>query len=50
MADELDPNPNQPKEDYSRQPSEQIRGSADHDEEEFEDIDESDSDEDDLES
>jgi len=48
MADELDPN--QPKEDYRRQPSEQIRGSADDDEEEFEEIDESDSDEDDLES
>jgi hypothetical protein len=47
MADELDPK--DPNEEFGRTNPEDISGTADE-EEEFEDIDESDSDEDDLES
>ena len=47
MADDLDPK--DPNEEVRGKTQEEITGSAD-DEEEFEDIDESDSDEDDLES
>ena len=48
MADELDPK--QPNEKYERTSPEEITGIVDEEEEEFEDIDETDSDEDDLES
>lgn len=48
MADELDPK--QPNEEYGRTSPEDITGSVDEEEEELEDIDETDSDEDDLES
>ena len=48
MADELDPK--QPDEKYGGTSPEEISGSVDEEEEEFEDIDETDSDEDDLES
>ena len=48
MADELDPK--NPSEEYGRTTPEEVTGRADEEEEEFEDIDESDSDEDDLES
>jgi len=48
MADELDPK--KPNQEYGRTTPEEITGSADEEEEEFQDIDETDSDEDDLES
>jgi hypothetical protein len=48
MADELDPKT--PNQEYGRTSPEETKGSADEEAEEFEDIDESESDEDDLES
>ena len=48
MADELDPK--EPNEEQRRSNQEEITGALDEDEEEFEDIDEAESDEEDLES
>jgi hypothetical protein len=48
MADQIDPK--DPDEEMGRTNPEEITGTADEDDEEFEDIDETDSDEDELES